>query len=194
MDDNEVLKTRIAPTLKRQVKARAESEYLSEAAWLKRLVVRELRASGDVGATSLQPCNTEVGRRPVARKGRGCGRAMTVRLRPDDQLLLGARAEARGMRPATYLSVLARVHLRALAPLTNDEIAVLKRSVAELSAIGRNLNQIARAANEGGRLPSSSKEEFRAMLKICEAMRDSTKELLKTNAISWRAGHAEASL
>jgi hypothetical protein len=51
------------------------------------------------------------------------------------------------MAPATYASVLTRVHLRSLAPLPREELLALKRTVAELWAIGRNLNQIARAAN-----------------------------------------------
>jgi hypothetical protein len=70
----------------------------------------------------------------------------------------------------------------------------LKRSVAELASIGRNINQIARAANEGSRLPGSVRDEFRAMLKICEALRASTKALLKANVVSWSTGYAEADI
>ena len=98
------------------------------------------------------------------------------------------------MRPATYLSVLTRAHLRALTPLPKEELLALKRSIGELGSIGRNINQIAKAANEGGRLPSSVREEFRAMLKVCEALRDNTKAMLKANETSWSRGHAEASL
>jgi hypothetical protein len=116
---------------------------------------------------------------------------MFVRLRHDDRLLLDARAEARGMRPATYASVLLRAHLRKLAPLPKEELLALKRSLGELAAIGRNINQIARAANEGGRLPGSVRDEFRAMLKVCEALRDSTKGLLKANLTSWETGYGE---
>jgi hypothetical protein len=32
------------------------------------------------------------------------------------------------------------------------------------------------------------------MLKVCEALRDNTKALLKANETSWSRGHAEASL
>ena len=71
-----------------------------------------------------------------------------IRLRPDDQILLGGRAAARGMAPATYVSVLARSHLRSLAPLPKDELPALKRTVGELGNIGRNLNQIAHAAKQ----------------------------------------------
>jgi hypothetical protein len=40
------------------------------------------------------------------------------------------------MPAATYIAALVRVHFRALAPLRSEEVAALKRSVAELSAIG----------------------------------------------------------
>jgi hypothetical protein len=56
---------------------------------------------------------------------------MLVRLRAEDRLLLDARAEARGMRPATYVSVLIRSHLRNLKPLPKDEFLALKRTIGE---------------------------------------------------------------
>jgi hypothetical protein len=56
------------------------------------------------------------------------------------------------MPSATYVSVIVRAHLRNLAPMPKDELVALKRSVAELGAIGRNLNQLARAANGGDRV------------------------------------------
>ena len=119
---------------------------------------------------------------------------MLVRLRIEDRLLLDARAEARGMRPATYASVLLRSHMRQLTPLPKDELLALKRSIAVLASIGRNINQIAKAANQGGRIADSAGAEFRAMLKICVALRDNTKALLKANETSWETGHAEADL
>src|ERR1700685_2491042 len=45
------------------------------------------------------------------------------------------RAAARGMAPATYVSVLTRAHLRSLAPLPKDELQALKRTVGELGSI-----------------------------------------------------------
>ena len=53
------------------------------------------------------------------------------------------------MRPATYIGILTRSHLRRLAPLPKDELLALRRSIGELAAIGRNINQIAKAANDG---------------------------------------------
>jgi hypothetical protein len=192
MSCTEVLKTRIPPALKAQAKAIADRELLSEAAWLKRLVLREIRSCHEANGRGGEPCSA--GR--VRDRGRepryvGCAHAMLVRLRTEDKLLLDARADARGMRPATYASVLLRAHLRGLTPLPKDELAALKHAVGELGAVGRNLNQIARAVNQGARVAAPGRDEFRAILKICEALRDHTKGLIKANAASWTRGYAE---
>lgn len=196
MNGNEVLKTRVSPEMKLKAKTIANREFLSEAAWLKRLVVREIQTNRGVNGDGMELGQEEGTRRPVrvaSQKG-AVGKPLFVRLRQEDRLLLDARAEARGMRPATYGSVLLRAHLRHLTPLPKDELLALKLSISELAAIGRNINQIAKVANEGGRLSGSAREEFRAMLKICEALRDNTKVLLKANETSWSTGHAEARL
>jgi hypothetical protein len=95
------------------------------------------------------------------------------------------------MPSATYVSVLVRSHLRNLAPLPKEELSALKRSVAELGAIRRNLNQIARAANQGGRPTAPGREDLRAMLRVAEGLRDHVKALLRANQTSWEQGYAE---
>jgi hypothetical protein len=189
MSCTEFLRARVSPDIKLRVKAIADRELLSEAAWLKRLVVREIRVAHGADAGDREPCRAD-GIRPPSRKN-GNGRPLFVRLRNEDRLLLDARAEARMMRPATYASVLLRAHLRNLTPLPKDELLALKRSIGELAAIGRNINQIAKALNEGAKAPASVREEFRAMLKVCEALRDNTKALLKANVTSWDSGFGE---
>jgi hypothetical protein len=74
------------------------------------------------------------------------------------------------------------------------EILKARVSPAELASIGRNINQIAKAANQGGTMPDSGGAEFRAMFKICVALRDNTKSLLKANETSWETGHVQAHL
>src|SRR5437588_11436578 len=109
MSCTEVLKTRISPDLKAQAKEIAGRELLSEAAWLKRLVLREIRACHGGNCDGSEPCSAgrvrDRGREP---RDSGCARAMLLRLRTEDKRLLDARAEARGMRPATYASLLLR--------------------------------------------------------------------------------------
>lgn len=192
MNCTEILKARVSPEMKLQAKAIADRELLTASAWLKRIVLREIRSADAGGAVSEEPrrANSAREREGAASKATSCSKPVYVRLRAEDRLLLDARAAARGMRPATYLSVLTRAHLRALTPLPKAELLSLKRTIAELAAIGRNINQFAKAANEGGRVPGSVREEFRAMLKICEALRHNTKALLKANETTWSTGHA----
>jgi hypothetical protein len=182
--------------IKRQVKAMVDRDLLSEATWLKRLVLREIRSAKASGSATTEIGNADKdrGHCKTARELTVSRKPVFVRFRDEDRLLLDERAAARGMRPATYVSVLTRSHLRSLTPLPQEEFLALKRSIGELAAIGRNINQIARAVNEGARAPGSAREEFRAMLKICEALRENTKALLKANEISWATGHVHADL
>jgi predicted DNA binding CopG/RHH family protein len=189
------LKTRVSSETKARVHALAEQQLITESIWLKRLVTAALRdAPGDeAGQAPSERAGSRTLRNAVleADAEEAPGMRVCIRLRPDDRLLLRERAAARGMPSATYVSVLLRAHLRHLAPLPKEELVMMKRSVAELGAIGRNLNQIARAANSGGRLAGPAREDLRAILKVCEALRDNTKGLIKASARAWEVGHAD---
>ena len=171
---------RVTPEMKTLLRALAEREQLTESALVRQLLEFMLRRSSGEGFPKLESLEK------VSRDAR-----LTLRLEPDDRILLCQRAAARGLRSATYVSVLVRSHLRNLAPLPKEELSALKRSVAELGAIGRNLNQIARAANQGGKLTGPGREDLRAMLKLAEALRDHVKGLLRANQASWEQGYAE---
>jgi hypothetical protein len=150
------LKTRVTPETKVRVLNLARQQLLTEAAWLRHLVVRSLRESQGSPPLSVDASarlwDRVVARRDPPPEERGRASRLFVRLRREDHLLLSERAAARGMASATYASVLLRSHLRALAPLPKAELAALKHAVGELGAIGRNLNQITRAINQGGRI------------------------------------------
>lgn len=182
----ELLKTRVTPDTKRIIQAVAQRQQLTESGWLRCLIEHTLKSAG---ATTSSVGDAAVPQPPeaIAR-----GARLYIRLRPDDHLLLRERAGARGMAAATYASVLLRAHLRNLAPLPKDELMALRRSMAELRAIGRNLNQITRAANQGACVDGPSREDLLAVLRACESLRVHTKALLQNNLQSWEVGHAEA--
>jgi hypothetical protein len=180
MSDGAHLTTWVNRETKERFAAVAHHQGLSDSALLKRLVELMLitAGAGEVAALSA-----------AQRKSRDS--RLTVRLRAEDQLLLRERAVARGMPAATYVSVLTRAHLRSLAPLPKAELLALKRTVSELGDIGRNLNQIAHAANKGERVSGPGRDDVRAMLRVCEGLRDHVKGLIKANLNSWEQGHAE---
>ncbi len=190
-----VIKTRVSPEMKARVNDEARRQLLTESVWLRRVVDAALRGTPVSGDTLIR----RVGIGPSherLRFGHRCEEAartrICIRVRHNDRLILRERAEARGMPVATYIAALVRAHLRALAPLPSEEVAALKRSIAELSAIGRNLNQIARVAHQTGRVTGPTRDDLRSMLKVCEAMREHIKDLVRVNKATWESGHAEA--
>ena len=118
------------------------------------------------------------------------GIARTLGGRPDDRLLLASRAKERGLTPATCVSVLVRAHLRNVTPLPKDELLALKQSIAELRAIGRNLNPMSHALNHG-RESAPGVHEVMSMLKVAEALRGHFKALLIANQRSWEQGRRQ---
>lgn len=176
------IQCRVTSETKALLRALADQQQITESVLIKRLLEMMLRSAPTLGMPASDP---------MARAGRDA--RLYVRLDPNDRLLLRERAASRGMPAATYVSVLIRSHLRNLAPLPKEELLALKRSVAELGAIGRNLNQIARVANQGGRTAPVGLDQLRAMLKVSEGLRDHVKALLRANERSWSSGYAEAS-
>jgi hypothetical protein len=169
---------RVSSETKARLRALAEKELLSESALLRRLVELVLLKAG------LSPILAESATGARARRGA----RLMIRLRPDDQILLRERAAARGMPPATYVSVLTRAHLRSLTPLPQEELRALKSTLAELGSIGRNLNQIACAANQGRLVTSPGRNDLEAMMRVCGTLRDSLKRVLLANLKSWEQG------
>ena len=180
MSDGTHLTTWVTRETKERFAAVARHQGLSDSALLKRLVDLMLQSA------SAAEVGTPGGADRAPRDSR-----LTVRIRPDDQLLLRERAAARGMAPATYVSVLTRSHLRCLAPLPKAEWLTVEKIVTELSKLGRNINQIARAANRGERVSDPGSTQFRAVLTICNALRVNTKKLLQANAKSWDQGYED---
>ena len=171
---------RVTPEIKTLLRVLAEREQITESALVRQLLEVMLRRSAAEGFPKLGS------QEKLSRDAR-----LTVRLAPEDRILLSGRATARGMPSATYVSVLVRSHLRNLTPLPKEELSALKRSVGELGAIGRNLNQIAKAANQGGKPSGPGREDLRSMLKVAEALRDHVKALLRANQNSWEQGYAD---
>jgi hypothetical protein len=95
------------------------------------------------------------------------------------------------MPAATYASYLIRAHLRNVAPLPERELRDLKASLGAISAIGRNLNQIARVANETGHVTGIAVSDLYALLRACQALSDHFRKVILANLQSWETGRTE---
>jgi hypothetical protein len=174
------LRTWVTDETKQRFAALARQLGLSESALLRRSVNLILSSTAVVEPAVEGPAK-------VPRDLR-----LSVRLRPDDHVVLRERAISRGIPPATYVSMVLRAHLRAVTPLPDREFTELKRAIGELGMIGRNLNQIARVANQGSKVVGPSAADLRAVLRALEGLRDHVKALLLANTASWESGRAEA--
>jgi hypothetical protein len=173
------LSTWVTAETKQRFSALAREFGLSESALLKRSITLMLQS------TALP--ETEFAAEP-AKVPRG--QRVYVRLSADDHRLLSERAKARGMPAATYASFLLRSHFRGLAPLPDRELAALTAAIAELGAIGLNINQIARVANLTGRVEGLRTADLFALLRALEGLRDHVKGLVRSNIASWEVGRA----
>jgi hypothetical protein len=177
MSGNQHLKAWVSRDTKERFASIARGQGVAESALLKRIIER-LIGTNMVPSIALTPLE------PVPASGR-----LSVRLVVDDLLLLRERAQGRGMPSATYISLLVRSHLRNLSPIPDNELKALQHAVGQVSAIGRNLNQIARAVNAGERPDGPSKADLHAILRACTGLRDAFKGVIERNIQSW-AGRA----
>ena len=175
-----LVRCRVSSETKALLQSIAAREQITESALVRQLLETLVRASAPEGAFNGKPDEPELR-----------GERLSIRLAPDDRLMLSDRATARGIPSATYVAVLVRSHLRRLTPLPTEELAALKRSIAELGAVGRNLNQIASTLHAGGRSNGPGRQDSEAMLKVAVALRDHVKALLIANETSWERGYDE---
>ncbi|MDB6014059.1 MAG: hypothetical protein JWL65_6309 [Gammaproteobacteria bacterium] len=180
MSDNKHLKTWVSREAKERFTELARGQGVSESALLKR-VIEALIGGNKVRNATLPPLEQ------VPASGR-----LSVRLAVDDLLLLRERARSRGIPSATYISFLVRSHLRNLAPIPDNELKTLQQAIGQVSAIGRNLNQIARSVNAGERPDGPSKADLHAILRACTGLRDAFKGVIERNIQSWVIGHDKA--
>jgi hypothetical protein len=175
-----VINTRIDADTRERFAALASAKGVSESALMKRLILTALAGFHRPDAHASCPIDS-----PQATK-------LSFRLRPDDQLLLRERAAARALPTGTYVSLLIRAHLRNLAPLPTLELNVLKVSLAEVSAIGRTFNQIARALNQGMVATPPPVTDLHALMRALTALRDHFRALINANLASWNIGYEKA--
>lgn len=182
MSDFALIACRVTPETKARVRRLAERDGITESALLRQLLDVVLRTANLDELPAMATSDR------VNRQAR-----LNVRLEPEDWRLLTERAKARGMAAATYSSYVLRAHMRGAAPLPKAEYTLLKQSIEQLATVGRNLNQIARAMNQGERPAAPGRAEVAAMLKVSEGLRDHFKGLLDANNRAWRTEHAKGS-
>jgi predicted DNA-binding protein len=182
MSADAFIQVRVAPEVKARLQALAEREHITESALVRQLLITMLRVQ--VSAEESEPEVTVA----ISRDSR-----VWVRLRLEDRKLLKAQARARGVPSATYVALLVRSHLHAVAPLPEGEMLAVKQSISELRSIRRDLNMMARTMGRDGTGPQPGQRDVLRLMKVGEVLLDRIKALYVANAKAWETGDAEAS-
>ena len=111
---------------------------------------------------------------------------ITIRLRPGDGESIARRAAQRGMKPSAYLAALVRAHVAVNPPLSANELAALKQSVAVMAGVGRLLAQAIRLPSS----PGVTREELQRTCTAVAALEQRTHDLARAALISWESRSA----
>jgi hypothetical protein len=84
------------------------------------------------------------------------------------------------MKPSTYVAALVRAHIAVNPPLTTDELAAFKRSVATLTALRRLLAEAARTSTS-----ALGRDDLQRTQTAVAALEERTDDLARAALISW---------
>jgi len=126
--------TRIGGREKAQFEKLAKSHNLTPSEFLRRLVLAEIGGNKKFNAVEPVPQRTATTR-------------LTIRLAEFLMDSVKLRAESKGMATSRWVSALVQSHVSNAPVVTEKEVLMLRVINRELSAIGRNVNQIARHLN-----------------------------------------------
>ncbi|KMZ11840.1 hypothetical protein BHUM_03132 [Candidatus Burkholderia humilis] len=163
------LKTRVTTDEKRQFHAAAQANGLTDSRLLEKLVQAFLKREPIASPTPA----SQVGVR---------SQQAHARLTPAEHADLGQLAAERGMSRGTYLGELFRVHAYEQPRFSTVEIDALHRAAEQLTAVGRNVNQIARALNTSlDEAHRATAIDFQHLKRMIDEQRTHVNELVRSN-------------
>ncbi len=176
-----LIKTRTDEETKRAFKAVAKKRHTTESKMLDAFVASVIGPSHVVEEVAME----EPGAVEPSSGGAEYGR---LNIRPPAFILDGIRERAKykEMSANRWVVALLQSHLTGKPVVTDYEIAALKSSARELAAIGRNLNQIARALNESFHETDRVKLELlKDLATEIKVNRQAIRNLVRASLNSW---------
>lgn len=177
-----ILKTRVTDATKAAFLAQAAAQGWSEAHLLELIVTAFLNRSVDLSAsTADSPAPTTLDGEKT--------KDVHVRLSVAEYQALDQLATMRHWKRGPYLAHLLRVHLTGQPRFGDDETRALRDATTQLSLLGRNVNQIARALNASPRVGHAADLMQTVSLAdiktLIDAQRVKLKDLIKANLRTW---------
>lgn len=133
-----VLKTLVETETKARFHRKAKARGLTESELLRTMVLASIAPKENAEQQLIEPGQASM---PI-----NTGR-MTVRMPGYLLEATKTKAKAKGMTPSRYIAAMVQSNYTGKPVLSDDELTALRINSRELVAIGRNINQIARALN-----------------------------------------------
>jgi len=166
------LKSDVTQEMKDQFAAKARELGRTEAGLL-RLLIETFLKTNPVEVEIPAPTETKDNYLPV-------------RLSSATKGALLKRASEHRMKTGPYVLALLRAHLSQKPSFTEIELEVLRQTNNELTAIGRNVNQIARALNISiDNVHLVKANEMESVARKVKECRDYVRNLIRANLASW---------
>ncbi|POR73728.1 hypothetical protein BKM30_25995 [Pseudomonas syringae pv. syringae] len=176
-----LLSARVEPQMKAEFDARAAALKMTTAALLEKAVADFLRvpAPKPSALVKAEEQHTDT--------GSDAGKVwIDVSLSHTEAKALDALAKEMGWSRLKYLAQLFRVHLSSEPRFSEKEMLELRQVTMQLSALGRNINQIARALNISlDHANQAHAVNWEVMHKVVDLHRKYVKALVKSNLSYW---------
>jgi hypothetical protein len=167
--------------------ALAARHHLSASNLLAKMVDEVLKTNGDISPGSGGPRSPYESENSAGRADR-----VTLRLRNGDRALAAQRAHSRGMKTASYLTLLIHNHVRDAAVLPPNELDQIKATSAQLAALGRQLRMFGMPNTLPEPVAPDLGQAIARVRQEVEAAREATAALVRRNLISWETGAGSA--
>lgn len=170
-----ILKARFDADTHARFLAVAKARGLKESELLRLAVNREL-GQAPAGPAEVEPDPEQADHDRI-----------TVRMPAFLMTAMKGRARSQGMAPSRWIAALVQSNLTRHPVLTDAELQAVEASTRELTAIGRNINQIARALNEAHFQTERVRLDRLAELgEQINKVRDAIRVLVRASRNAWR--------
>lgn len=170
-----VLKARFDADTHARFLAEAKARGLTESEFLRLAVHREIGDAATL-ANDVDPDPTQIEPDRI-----------TVRMPTFLLNAAKARAQSKGMALSRWIAALVQSNLTRHPVLTDTELQAVDTTTRELSAIGRNINQIARALNEAHFQTERVRlDRLAALAEAIHKTRDAIRVLVRASRQAWR--------
>lgn len=170
-----ILKARFDAEVHARFLALAKARGLKESELLRLAVNRELgQAPAELSMVEPDPNQADHDR-------------ITVRMPAFLMTAMKGRAKSQGMAPSRWIAALVQSNLTRHPVLTDAELQAVEATTRELTAIGRNINQIARALNEAHfRTERVRLDRLAELGEKINNIREAIRALVRASRNAWR--------